>query len=283
MDCARSDCLENKCDTRYRLASCTMKQKHVLSSLNEHEQPEQIQITKKRSLPFSCKETIEQILNEKDIHIPNRIFIEMVNNKDKYHLKYLPNLSQIQNYLKYRRVKIGDVNNIDGVEQYVNQLNEKMLDSLNPEEPIFFGEEFGSGNDDSHFHLGITSKALLDNIHKSEIFHLDATYKIIKYGFPLIVFGVTDIRRQFHLIAFMITSHETQIDFAHFLKHLADLCERLDICLNPKYLVQDADQAMSNAVKSIFNDCTIIMCYFHVKSNVLYLSSILLIDLITNL
>jgi hypothetical protein len=33
-------------------------------------------------------------------------------------------------------------------------------------------------------------------------------------------------------------------------------------------MVQDADQAMGNAVVDTFPECTIIMCYFHVKQNV---------------
>jgi hypothetical protein len=43
--------------------------------------------------------------------------------------------------------------------------------------------------DDNHFLLGVTTNALLENIQRSDIFHLDGTYKIIKYGFSLIVFG----------------------------------------------------------------------------------------------
>ncbi len=53
-------------------------------------------------------------------------------------------------------------------------------------DPIFFGVVFGDGTDENHVHLGITSKSLLENIHKSDIFHIDTTYKIIKYNFPLI-------------------------------------------------------------------------------------------------
>jgi hypothetical protein len=119
-----------------------------------------------------------------------------------------------------------------------------------------------------HFHLGVTSRYLLQNIRKSDFFHIDATYKIIKYNFPLIVFGCTDIRRQFHVIAFMFTSHETEIDFTHFYNSLSDLCKVSNIPFSPHYMMQDADKAMANPVKAVFPRCKILMCYYHLRANV---------------
>jgi hypothetical protein len=66
----------------------------------------------------------------------------------------------------------------------------------------------------------------------------------------------------------MITSHETAADYSHFFKSMLDLCSKLNDNLEPKYMVQDADQAIGNAVVDTFPECTIIMCYFHVKQNV---------------
>ena len=43
--------------------------------------------------------------------------------------------------------------------------------------------QYCNGADESHFHLGVTSRYLLQNIRKSDFFHIDATYKIIKYNF----------------------------------------------------------------------------------------------------
>jgi hypothetical protein len=53
----------------------------------------------------------------------------------------------------------------------------------------------------------------MSNIEKSGVHHIDGTYKITTYGFPLVIYGVTDICGIFHPIAFMITSHETESDF----------------------------------------------------------------------
>jgi hypothetical protein len=79
-----------------------------------------------------------------------------------------------------------------------------------------FGENLGSGNDGDNFQVGITSKNMLSKVELNGMFHLDATYQIVKYNFPFIILGVTDITRQFHPICYMFTSHEQQCDYEHF-------------------------------------------------------------------
>ena len=70
--------------------------------------------------------------------------------------------------------------------------------------------------------------------------YLITTYKVIKYNYPLMVFGATDMARQFHPIAYMVTSHETDQDFSHFLDSIADIAERFGIVFDPKYITVDA-------------------------------------------
>jgi hypothetical protein len=50
------------------------------------------------------------------------------------------------------------------------------------------------------------------------VFHIDATYKIVKYNYPLIVLGYTDLNRTFFPVSFMFTSHEQTADFEHFFE-----------------------------------------------------------------
>ena len=127
-------------------------------------------------MSLTLKEAIETILNEKNIKTPNRIYIELQANNDKiYHLGAIPSLAKIQNYIKYRRLKNGDINNIDGVSEFVDNSRHKSLADFEMNETIFFGEQYGNGTDDDHFHLGLTSRYLLENIRKTEFFHIDAT------------------------------------------------------------------------------------------------------------
>ncbi|CAF1144401.1 unnamed protein product [Brachionus calyciflorus] len=73
-----------------------------------------------------------------------------------------PALIQIQNYLKHRRQKHGEVNSIDGLLEYVQPKLFSNIDIIEyaVDLPFYFGAEINEGNDDSHFHLGITSKQL---------------------------------------------------------------------------------------------------------------------------
>ena len=56
----------------------------------------------------------------------------------------------------------------------------------------------------------------MNNLSFKGVHHIDATYKITTYGFPLIVYGVSDSVGKFHPVSFMISSHETQHDFVVF-------------------------------------------------------------------
>ena len=114
----------------------------------------------------------------------------------------------------------GDRNNIQDCIEFVKKHIIKI--TTQDDELIFFGQKYdadcrvtvGKGNDDDHFNLCFTSSKLLERLKLTDIYHIDCTYKIVKYFFPVLVFGITDIDRKFQPIAFMITSHETHIDFS---------------------------------------------------------------------
>ena len=76
------------------------------------------------------------------------------------------------------RVKAGDSNKVAEIESFVNQ--RKNSSDVNDNEMFFFGEDFGNGSDESHFHVGMTSIELLrrcaDGGHR--LYHIDATYKV---------------------------------------------------------------------------------------------------------
>ena len=117
---------------------------------------------------------------------------------------------------------------------------------------------------------------MLSRVESHGMFHVDATYKIVKYNYPLIVLGVTDMQRVFHRICYMFTSHEQEQDYDHFFKTLLNECECLGFTFRPKFICTDAASAIANAINSIFSDeaspnysnCVVIMCYFHLRMNV---------------
>ncbi len=126
----------------------------------------------------------------------------------------------------------------------------------------------GNGNDNNHFNLCFTSAKLLERLKLGDTYHIDCTYKIVKYFFPVLVFGITDIDRVFQPIAFMITSHETRNDFEFFFTSLASIASDFDIVFNPKIIISDACHAMNNAIVKLYPECILLMCWFHLKLNI---------------
>jgi hypothetical protein len=128
----------------------------------------------------------------------------------------------------------------------------------------------GNGTDKSHFNACFSCLKLLQKLDNIGQFHVDCTYKIIKYFYPLLVFGITDFNRHFHPIAFMVTSHETELDFKFFFSSLDTIAKELKIQFDIKTIVSDACHAMFNAINAYYKDNlpSILMCWFHLKLNV---------------
>ena len=108
------------------------------------------------------------------------------------------------------------------------------------------------------------------------MFHVDATYQIVKYNYPLMILGVSDMARQFHPICYMFTSHEKEEDYDHFFQSIIVECESFGFKFEPKFICTDAASAIANSVEAFFSNveskfysqCVLIMCYFHLRMNI---------------
>jgi len=130
--------------------------------------------------------------------------------------------------------------------------------------------EIGNGADARPFLVGMTTKALLRNAARDVstfVLHLDATFKLNSVGYPVLVCGITDATRTFHLVALFITS---QLQYEHFEAALVAL-RRVYARVNGaewqvKFVCGDADKAQHKAFRSVFAECsfTYIMCFYHV-------------------
>lgn len=136
----------------------------------------------------------------------------------------MPTLKQVHNYTNHRRSLISD-NNLSYIVEQIVDAN-VFMDGLDENRMFLYGKQMGIGTDDDHFQVSFTSIALLTRISSANMFHLDGTYKIIKYFYPVIVFGCSDISHEFYPIALSITSHETMVDYLHFLNELKKLVEK---------------------------------------------------------
>jgi hypothetical protein len=125
----------------------------------------------------------------------------MLRTKYKNKVDLMPKYDQIVNHIRYRREQGGNSKNLDQVKEFVKK---KRYNPVTCEDDTMFcfGERLGTGTDNDHFQLGFTSVLLLMRLVWSGMFHIDATYKIIKYFYPLIIFGITDLNRSFFSICF---------------------------------------------------------------------------------
>ncbi|CAF1025057.1 unnamed protein product [Brachionus calyciflorus] len=206
--------------------------------------------------------------------IPSRVH-EILINEYKISETLLPSLKQVQNFVNNYRYTKFNRNSIKEVRKLIQ--NNLFSEDLDEHEPFFFNVKFDSknkiiinnGSEEKHINLMVTTKHLMSRIDSNlqGCYHLDATYKLIKNGFPLIVLGRTDSVHDFHPLGFCISSHEQEVDYYDFFQGFKTLSGMLDIEFDPNYLVQDAWLASYNAVSSHFDNCRVLMCYFHVIFN----------------
>ena len=115
--CASLSCNELKlCKFQYKVLTCLKSESKIkVYSLNEHNLTEQTKPTNHKSykICYSVKEKIEEIIFEKNIYYPKKIE-EALKQYDDLLDTLRPTLEQIQNYIKYRRRKLRDENNIEG-------------------------------------------------------------------------------------------------------------------------------------------------------------------------
>lgn len=115
----------------------------------------------------------------------------------------------------------------------------------------------------------LSSKRLLANALKTDIIQADGTYKLNWRGYPVTVFGTTDKRKKFHLIAMGFSSHEKQKDYSFFFGLIKNATSELfDKDILFEVLVSDAAGAIINGFEAIYGMQLHIMCFFHVKQNV---------------
>ena len=93
---------------------------------------------------------------------------------------------------------------------------------------------------------------MLSRVEQNGTFHIDGTYKIVKYNFPLIVLGITDMERQFHPIAFMFTSHEQEQDYDHFFDCILQKCHSFGFKFEPKVFCNDESSAIVYSIEKHF-------------------------------
>ncbi len=200
--------------------SCSSANKFLGLQQNEHSHDHDVDIDI-NGLTCEFKKLVVGLM--KTIKYPKQIRSHINSNKKTLFPENpnieTPALSKIQNFFYYTRqketptsIKIIDMANFVEQHQYAKDMDPKQM--------FVFGVSsvIGDGSATNHFGIGLTFLALLANVDASNqnnvaIYHIDGTYKLTTNNFVLVVFGRTDIQRQFHPIAFWWTSHEETGDY----------------------------------------------------------------------
>jgi MULE transposase domain len=66
--------------------------------------------------------------------------------------------------------------------------------------------------------------------------HIDATYKLLKLGYSVIIFGCIDSKQSFHVIAFAIMQNEIVSDCVWIFDQIKDICNDLGNTLAQRIL-----------------------------------------------
>ncbi|KAE9169935.1 hypothetical protein PF004_g28035 [Phytophthora fragariae] len=132
----------------------------------------------------------------------------------------MPALSTVQNFVNnYMKTSLDSHDRVDDITEMVRaKIDPSWTNDDN--EPVTFTWNYdmdgnaipGNGTDQVPFIVGVTTKGLLrrlDRAPQSFIFRSDATYKLSKKGYSVLVIGISDCCRTFHLVAFCIISQVT--------------------------------------------------------------------------
>lgn len=126
-------------------------------------------------------------------------------------------------------------------------------------------------NESMYFRFVVSTKRLISHCRQLENICADATYKLVWQGFPYLVMGTVDRAKKFHPLCFSCSSHEQQDDFEFLFQTMKSFVEKsyVETEFHPKLLISDASYAITNAFDAIFPGGKKIMCFSHVKRNVL--------------
>ncbi|CAF3436616.1 unnamed protein product [Rotaria socialis] len=120
------------------------------------------------------------------------------------------------------------------------------------------------------FRIFISTKRLLKLALNATKIHADATYRLIWQGFPVLIVGTTGLGRLFHPFGMAICSNEKTKDLKFIFESLKKGVEKInEEQYSPIILISDASNAIRNAFEMIFGKRLLIMCWAHMRRNVI--------------
>lgn len=105
------------------------------------------------------------------------------------------------------------------------------------------------------FRVLFSTRRLLQTGLQGRYWHVDATYKIVWQGYPVLVLGTCDQAKQFHPITFMLAQGETEEDYTYLLRKTRFVLQNISDCsVQPDAVIADGAAVITNAVTNVFGD-----------------------------
>lgn len=235
---------------------------HLYRALTEH--THQNHSNAVSELPADVKQAIRE-LYENSVTKPKSIVTNLVHKKfDVPPSSLLKTFLKKLNEEKYGKEKL----NCGTLEKWLAECS-PVPDS--DTQPFVLNYEMNYEDEEKiDFRFVVSTKLLLNQAIGCEKLHVDATYKIIWQGFPVLVVGTTDMHRAFHPIGVAVCTNEQERDFEFIFASVKDKIRSIfDSNFDPEYVIADAAAQIRNAGKKVFGiDIKIIMCWFHMHKNV---------------
>lgn len=216
---------------------------------------------KKRGISDEMKTFIRQKFEE-GIQKPNAI-LAVIRQKNMPEIEK----SKLNTYLKQLRLEKYGVATISGTEiTEWCKAREQIPD--HQDEPFVLKyliscETFDPEEQD--IKIVISTLRLLGNLEKSLMVQIDATYKLIWQGYPVMVVGTSDKNHVFHPFAIAVCKGESGNDFTFIF----DALHNFNLAWQPEVLLADASQSITQGFTNVFGVPKIrLMCFFHVLTNV---------------
>ncbi|XP_031635576.1 uncharacterized protein LOC116348655 [Contarinia nasturtii] len=146
------------------------------------------------------------------------------------------------------------------------------VDDMDDEIPFVIDMKASTHDDeDNYFQYVISTKQLLRNAAKYSNICADGTYRVVFFGYPLLVVGSIDSNRSFHLIAASLCVSEKTTDYEFLFEAIKKGVNTVtNESFMPDKMISDAAPAIINAFYKIFADSAQanVICWAHVKRNV---------------
>lgn len=217
---------------------------------------------------FKIPEETKKIIT--DLHDKNETFKGILFKFRQMELDYMPRDTQVQSVITdYQRKKFGSSK--AEISSFVDFYEEnKAIPADQDKAFVVDFQRSETGATDNWIRIFVSTTRLLENAVDAECIHADGTYKLNSLNYPLIVVGVTDKARRFHLIGLALTKRETKEDYAFVFGAVKNaMFKQLGRSIVAGASISDSSPAIFNGYEMTFDHLTVrIMCWFHVKYNV---------------